>query len=67
MATATEIWAFHGMADKLVACRVLADEIHRIHGLRVGEPLEVAENLRSTGTIEQVVTEVAGTVVVERQ
>jgi hypothetical protein len=48
----------------LIAERV--GDLHLIHGLDAAAPLSVSSAVRSAGAIEQVITEAAGTVTVER-
>jgi uncharacterized SAM-binding protein YcdF (DUF218 family) len=44
----------------------MLEELWRIHGLQVGSPLIVAQNLRTSGAINQVITESGATTTVER-
>lgn len=43
------------------------DDLHRIHGLRVGEPLTVTTSQRTAGPVEQSIDEAGDTVTVTRQ
>ncbi len=72
MSTPAEMWSYvlsGGVsADASVAQAYLQhDEIHKIHGLRLGAPLGVAQDSRTAGAIEQTVSEVGETVTVTRQ
>jgi hypothetical protein len=71
-ASPAAIWAYEiapglSAADALLACVNWLDELHRIHGLRSGVPLEVTQTARTAGAIVQQITEAAGAVTVERQ
>ncbi len=66
-ASPAAIWAYLSAADALLACVNWLDELHRIHGLRSGVPLEVTQTARTAGAIVQAINEAAGTVTVERQ
>lgn len=50
----------------LLSIIALADDLHRIHGLAIGTPLNVTGTSRTAGGIEQAVSESGGTVTVTR-
>ncbi len=50
----------------LVEAHERHEELHLVHGLAAGDPLEVAQNSRTAGVVDQAITEAGGTVTVER-
>jgi hypothetical protein len=51
----------------VVQARVQHDEIHQIHGLRLGSPLEVTQTSRVAGAVEQAISAAGDDVTVTRQ
>ncbi|MFM8899147.1 MAG: hypothetical protein ACKOF9_04255 [Burkholderiales bacterium] len=53
-------------AQNVLETRQMVDELYRIHGLLVGEPLTVATTQRTAGDIMQLISESSGVVTVTR-
>jgi hypothetical protein len=71
-ATAGQIWSYvlsngKTAGQTLVEAHAWLSELHLIHGLRAGSPLQVTETARVAGHIAQALREAQGTVTVERQ
>lgn len=43
------------------------DELHRIHGLKTGEPLEITDGARASGALSQIISDDGTTTTVTRQ
>lgn len=71
-ASAAQIWNYvlsNGLTagETLVEAHAWINELHLIHGLRLGSPLSVGPLTRDAGVIEQTIEESAGTTTVTRQ
>jgi hypothetical protein len=53
-------------AQNVLETRQMVEELYRIHGLLVGEPLVVSPTQRTTGGINQSISESSGVVTVSR-
>lgn len=54
------------IVDAIEADGRKVDEIHRLHGLKSGEPLQVSETARSSGSISQTISSTGGITTVTR-
>jgi hypothetical protein len=71
MATPAEMWDYipgSGISTgaSLVELHSRAQELHLIHGLKLGSPLTVTATTRNAGVISQTISEAGGIVTVER-
>lgn len=71
-ASAAQVWNYvlsNGLTAQQNVVQIYAwlNELHLIHGLRAGSPLEVSPTARTAGAVEQEVSEVGDTVTVTRQ
>ncbi|HOF29437.1 MAG TPA: hypothetical protein PK441_01215 [Burkholderiaceae bacterium] len=70
MATAEEIWlqpvGGTPASDVLPAARVLARDLHHVHGLQSGQPLVVSPTTRQSADVDQALAEAAGVTTVTR-
>lgn len=71
MTTPADIWAYV-LSNGLDTGQIMpesherADELHLIHGLRLGSPLTVTDAARTAGAVSQAISDAGGSVTVER-
>lgn len=71
-ASAAEIWAYtlsNGLTagQNVVAIYTMLNELHLIHGLKLGSPLTVTPTTRVAGAVEQAIEQSGNDVTVTRQ
>jgi hypothetical protein len=71
-ASAAQVWAYvlsNGLTAgaTLVAVHEWLNELHLIHGLRLGSPLTVTPTARTAGAVDQAIAEAGDDVTVTRQ
>lgn len=71
-ASAAQVWNYvlsNGLTaqQNVVQIYTWLNELHLIHGLRLGSPLEVTQTSRAAGAVEQTIAEAGSDVTVTRQ